>query len=90
LLQAGGNEIGGMDDNGEPIAVEIDETKYFHRKYHGGQWREEHWVFGETEHTMGKCFLVEVADRSARTPQDKITEYILGRVWEHFTHWAKG
>ena len=27
-------EIGGFDVNGQPIEVEIDESKYFHRKYH--------------------------------------------------------
>jgi len=40
------NEIGGMDDNNQPLVVEIDETKYFHRKYHQRTWREGHWVFG--------------------------------------------
>ena len=29
-------EIGGMDDQGHPIVVEIDRSKYFHRKYHSG------------------------------------------------------
>jgi len=28
------HEIGGMDDNNQPLVVEIDEKKYFHRKYH--------------------------------------------------------
>ncbi|GFO26424.1 hypothetical protein PoB_005292900 [Plakobranchus ocellatus] len=39
------DEIGGMDANGDPVVIEIDESKYFHRKYHRGQWREGHWVF---------------------------------------------
>jgi len=44
-------QIGGFDANGSPIVVEIDETKYFHRKYHRGHWHEGHWVFGGTERT---------------------------------------
>ena len=50
------SEIGGMDVNGEPIVVEIDESKYFHRKYHRGEWREGHWVFGGVERVSKKCF----------------------------------
>ena len=57
-LYSNSAEIGGMDANGDPIIVEIDETKYFHRKYHRGQWRDGHWVFGGVERDSGKCFLV--------------------------------
>jgi hypothetical protein len=59
-IQRNSGEIGGMDDNGVPIVVEIDETKFVHRKYHRGQWREGHWVFGGIERKSGRCFLVEV------------------------------
>src|SRR3954465_8321067 len=70
-------EIGGMDEGGEAIVVEIDESKYFHRKYHRGQWRDGHWVFGGIERGTGNCFLVEVPDRSAATLEPLIERYIL-------------
>ncbi|GFN99532.1 hypothetical protein PoB_002603800 [Plakobranchus ocellatus] len=43
------DEISGMDANGDPVVIEIEESKYFHRKYHKGQWREGHWVIGGIE-----------------------------------------
>ena len=70
-------EIGGLDENGEPKVVEIDESKFFHRKYHRGQWREGHWVFGGIERQSGKCFLVEVPDRKRETLEGMIRQYIL-------------
>ena len=70
-------EIGGIDENGESLVVEIDETKFFHRKYHRGLWREGHWVFGGIERGSGRCFLVEVPDRTRETLEDKIKQYIL-------------
>jgi len=66
-----------MDDNGDPITVEIDESKFFHGKYHRGQWRQGHWVFGGIERGLGKCFLVDVPDCTAATLQAKIRQYIL-------------
>lgn len=60
-------EIGGLNEDLTAKVVEIDESKFFHRKYHRGQWREGHWVFGGIERGSGKCFLVEVPDRRAQT-----------------------
>lgn len=71
------DEIGGIDEQGLPIVVEIDESKYFHRKYHRGQWRDGHWVFGGIERGSGKCFLVEVPDRTAATLEPIIERFIL-------------
>ena len=70
-------EIGGIDENGESLVVEIDETKFFPRKYHRGLWREGHWVFGCIERGSGRCFLVEVPDRTRETLEDIIKQYIL-------------
>ena len=67
----------GTVTDGEPIVVEIDESKYFHHKYHRGQWRDGHCVFGSIERDSGKCFLIEVLDRSAATLQPLIEQYIL-------------
>jgi len=71
------DHIGRLDANGQPTVVEIDESKYFHRKYHRGQWREGHWVFGEVERGTGKCFLVKVPDRKARTLEPLTVQHIL-------------
>ena len=70
-------EVGGMDAAGQAIVVEIDESKYFHRKFHRGQWHEGHWVFGGIERISGKCFLVEVPDRTAATLTGEIMGHIL-------------
>ena len=70
-------EIGGIDEDGFPIEVEIVESKYFHRKYHRGEWREGHWVFGGIERRSKRCFLVEVPDRRAVTLEALIQQYIL-------------
>ncbi|KAL8579613.1 hypothetical protein ACOMHN_025566 [Nucella lapillus] len=71
------DEIGGLDDNGVPVIVEIDESKYFHRKYHRGQWRDGHWVFGGIERESGKCFLTEVPDCRRATLEPLIRANIL-------------
>ena len=74
-------QIGGidLDDNGNivPKVVEIDESKFFHRKYHRGQWREGHWVFGGIERGSNKCFLVEVDRRDEATLRPLIEQWIL-------------
>ena len=61
-LLANRERIGGLsvNENGniEPKIVEIDESKFFHRKYHRGAWREGHWVFGGIERGSNRCFLV--------------------------------
>src|SRR6218665_1911002 len=49
-------QVGGLDKNGEPIAVEVDETKYYHCKYHTGLWHAGYWVFGAIERESGSVF----------------------------------
>lgn len=87
-LERHSQEIGGIDDSGNPIIVEIDESKFFHRKYHCGVWRPGHWVFGGIERQSGRCFLVEVPDRTAETLEAKIQEYILPSTHIMSDGWA--
>ena len=68
---------GGFNADGTAVVVEIDESKFFHRKYHREQWRSGHWVFGDVERLSRKCFLVEVPDRSAESLQNAILQNIL-------------
>ena len=70
-------ELGGFNENGETIEVEINESTFFHRKYHSGQWRERHWVFGAVERRTRRCFLVEVPDRTAANLEPIIRRWIL-------------
>ena len=53
------------------------ETKYFHRKYHRGQWHPGHRGFGGVERGSRKCFAVEVPDRRADTLEALILQHVL-------------
>lgn len=70
-------EIGGFNDTGEPVIVEIDESLFFHRKYHRGAHHPGHWVFGGVERTTGRCFMMEVPDRRRETLEPIIERFIL-------------
>lgn len=54
----------------------IDESKYFHSKYHG-QWMVGHWVSGGIERVTSKCILCIVPDCSAVTLEPLILQHIL-------------
>lgn len=70
-------ELGGMDVNGAPIFVEVDETYYFHRKYHRGRLRRGTWVVGLVERESGKCWLEIVNRRDAQTLEPIICAHVL-------------
>lgn len=70
-------QIGGLDENGKAIFVEIDESKYLRQKYYDSNDDEGTWLLGGIERGSGKCFLVEVPDRTAATLQAEIVKYIL-------------
>ena len=74
-------QIGGLeldaDGNIVPKVVEIDESKFFHRKYHRGEYREGHWVFGGIERGSNRCFMAEVERRVGATLPQLIKYMIL-------------
>ena len=76
-LIANFRQLGGFDVNGAPIIVEIDESKYFHRKYHRGAFRGGHWVFGAVERETGRCLLEVVPNRNRRTLEAIISRWLL-------------
>ena len=57
--------------------VEIDESKFMHRKYHRGVYREGHWVLGMVERGTNNCVMVVVEDRSAETLLPIIQQHVL-------------
>ena len=71
--------IGGLDPQGNSLEVQIDESKFMHRKYHRGQMRDGHWVFGGIETATGNCFMVECPNnrRDAATLLPIIQQWIL-------------
>lgn len=58
---------GGVDELGNPIDVEIDESLFFKRKFNRGRVGNPQWVFGAFERNTGKCFFVTVEQRDANT-----------------------
>ena len=69
--------VGGRDENGDRIIVEIDESKFGKRKYNRGSRVEGVWVVGGVERTSKrKCFLITVPNRNAETLKDIICRYV--------------
>ena len=81
---------GGLDDDGQPIVVQVDETKYFHRKYTRGEWHEGHWVF-EAVDTQNPhiVFLIEIRDRRARTVLPIIQDHVAMGSMIHSDQWSE-
>ena len=57
--------------------VEVNESKFMHRKYHRGHFREGHWVLGMVERDTNLCMMVAVPDRSAATLLPIIARHVL-------------
>ena len=70
-------DLGGFDTNGQPIVVEVDESYFFHRKYHRGRFRRGNWVVGLVERVSGKCWLEIVHRRDAPTLERIILAHVL-------------
>jgi len=66
-----------IDANGNHLYVEVDESYYFHRKYHRGVFRRGKWVVGIGERQTGRCWLEIVARRNARTLERIIADHVL-------------
>ncbi len=59
-LFANPQQLGGLNAQGNPSIVEIDESCFMKRKYHRGQMRNHDWVFGMVERGTRRCLLVLV------------------------------
>ena len=70
-------QLGGFDINGQSMFVEVDESYFFHRKYHRGQRRRGKWVVGLVERGSGRCWLEVVVRRDALTLERIITAHVL-------------
>jgi hypothetical protein len=69
--------IGGLDDAGNPIEVELDESKIAKRKYHRGHHVEGAWILGGVERTIQRrLFVVRVPDRSSTTISQVISQFV--------------
>jgi len=58
-------EFGGLNDNLDPVIVEVDETKFFNRKYSKGRYKQGHHVFGTFERNTKKCSFHIIPKRKA-------------------------
>jgi hypothetical protein len=70
-------QIGGINEDGTPKIVEIDESLFFKRRYHRGRYRSQQWVFGMVERGSRKAKLVIVPNRSRETLEPIIRSTIL-------------
>lgn len=66
-----------MQLGGAGREVEIDESKYMHRKYHQGAYHEGHWVLGMIERGTDNCVMLVVERRDAATLLPLIAQYVL-------------
>ena len=60
-----------------PIVVEIDESYFFHRKFHRGRRVNGLWVFAAIERDSGLCMMEVVPDRTAQTLVPVIQQWCL-------------
>jgi hypothetical protein len=60
--------VGGVNSDGQPIVVEIDESKFRKRKYNQGKRVDGVWVVGGVERMPErKVFLLMVPNRNQNT-----------------------
>lgn len=57
--------------------VSIDESKFFHRKYNRGRYRDGKWVFGGIDvEDPSRCFLVPVERRDRSTLEPLVIQHV--------------
>lgn len=74
---------------GEGRTIAVDESKFFHRKYHRGRYTDGHWVLGGIDvddHTQ--CFLQTVPRRDSATLIPVVQKYVLPRTRIWTDEWA--
>ena len=69
--------LGGFDANSHSLVVEVDESYFFHRKYHRGQRRVGKWVAGLLERASGRCWMEVVVRGDAPTLERIISNHVL-------------
>ena len=79
--------------NPQPIGghghvVEIDESKFGHRKYSRGRMLYGQWVFRGIDRDTKEMSMIPVQDRSAATLVPLIEKYILPGTTIHSDEWA--
>ncbi|EIE75601.1 hypothetical protein RO3G_00305 [Rhizopus delemar RA 99-880] len=76
-------QVGGVDSAGQPIVVEIDESKFGKRKYNKGKRVDGVWVVGGVERTPErKVFLLTVPNRNQNTLKLIIDAFVKdGQTW---------
>ena len=70
------DRLGGLDAEGRPKIVEVDESLFTKRKYNRGRVREQRWVLGGIERGSNRVFMIPVADRRAETLLSVIREWV--------------
>ena len=63
--------------SGPGRTVEVDESKFMHRKYHRSHYHKDHWVLGMVECDTNVYMMVAVEDRDAATLLPIIAQYFL-------------
>lgn len=81
--------LGGYDEDGNPIVVEADESKFARRKYNRGRRVKGSWVIGMVERTkQRRCAMVVVETRDAKVCCEIIKKYIRPGSIIHTDMWG--
>lgn len=69
--------LGGIDEDGKPITVEIDESLFFRRKYNRGRIIDGTWYVAGIERGSSKCFIIPTIRRNKVAMKEIIDSHIL-------------